>query len=568
MRFISAYILLLFGAVSLMVGCTEDATIHHRVLDTAAQQNVNYDSITHIDSIEAAVKYFDHHGTSNERMRAHYLLGCAYRDAGEAPKALECYQQAADCSESDNTDCDYQQMIRVYGQMGYLFNQQMLPYELLDAMKHQYDCALLAKDTLSAILAIEKKASAYSLLNQTDSVISIRKRAHVLYMEHGYKKEAAFVLGPVIRRLVEQNHIEEARKYIDIYETLSGIFKDGEVIDRKAIYYYIKGRYYLAAGKSDSAQILFRKLILPERTSNEKEAGYRGLYLYYKQTNQKDSLAKYADLSYQTSEENHAQKATDEMQRMQSLYNYSRSQRLAQQMAEKAHRNQLVAIGIAIVTILLIALFYRIYQKKRKEHQILMDQYHEANANIQRIRYEMECLEDVIADKDSQFKKYEAEANDAYHQLMDEKHKDILALQEKMSELEAALKIQRKKVTDEELFSTPIYKHIHDVLKLPQQCMKKKDWRALQKMIDEKIPHFYSEMNGQKGKMDSMDYNICILVRLHFSNGEIAFLTGNQPSTISMKRKRLLKRVYGIDGAPERFDEEIQKIGFEPAHNQ
>lgn len=568
MRFISAYILLLFGAVSLMVGCTEDATIHHRVLDTAAQQNVNYDSITHIDSIEAAVKYFDHHGTSNERMRAHYLLGCAYRDAGEAPKALECYQQAADCGESNDTDCDYQQMIRVYGQMGYLFNQQMLPYELLDAMKHQYDYALLAKDTLSAIIAIEKSASAYNLLNKNDSVINIRKRAYQLYLKHGYSKEAALVLGGIIEKLVDQGNLVEAKQSINFYERESGVVNNGDIISRKATYYYSKGKYYLAIGELDSAHILFRKLLLPERTPNQKEAGYRGLYLYYKQTNQKDSLAKYADLSYLTNEENYATAATDEMQRMQSVYNYSRSQQLAQQMAEKAHRNQLVAIGIAIVTILLIALFYRIYQKKRKEHQILMDQYHEANANIQRIRYEMECLEDVIADKDSQFKKYEAEANDAYHQLMDEKHKDILALQEKMSELEGALKIQRKKVTDEELFSTPIYKHIHDVLKLPQQCMKKKDWRALQKMIDEKIPHFYSEMNGHKGKMDSLDYNICILVRLHFSNGEIAFLTDNQPSTISMKRKRLLKRVYGIDGAPERFDEEIQRIGFEPAHNQ
>lgn len=568
MRFISAYILLLFGAVSLMVGCTEDATIHHRVLDTAAQQNVNYDSITHIDSIEAAVKYFDHHGTSNERMRAHYLLGCAYRDAGEAPKALECYQQAADCGESNDTDCDYQQMIRVYGQMATLLYKEMLPYDMMDALKQQYKYAILVKDTLLAINAIELSSGVYALLNQTDSIISIRKKASYLYQKHGYREKAALSLGPLISELAEKGELKEAKRCLDLYEKESGVVHDGEVISSKATYYYHKGEYYLAAGKADSALILFRRLITPERTPSQKEAGYRGLYLYYKQTDQKDSLAKYADLSYQTNEENYAQVATQEMQQMQSLYNYSRSQRLAQQMAEKAHRNQLVAIGIAIVTILLIALFYRIYQKKRKEHQILMDQYHEANANIKKIRYEMECLEDALADKDSQLKKHQEEASDAYRQLMEEKYQEILALQERTFELEAALKIQRKKVTDEELFSTPIYKHIHDVLKLPQQCMKKKDWRALQKMIDEKIPHFYSEMNGRKGKMDSMDYNICILVRLHVTNSEIAFLTENHPSTISMKRKRLLKRVYGVDGAPELFDEKVQKIGFEPAHNQ
>ena len=33
--------------------------------------------------------YYDRHGTPNERMAAHYLLGCAYRDMGEAPMALQ-----------------------------------------------------------------------------------------------------------------------------------------------------------------------------------------------------------------------------------------------------------------------------------------------------------------------------------------------------------------------------------------------------------------------------------------------------------------------------------------------
>ena len=568
MRFVCAYILLICSSVFLIIGCAEDAAIYHRVLDQAAQQNVNYDSITHIDSIEAAVKYFDRQGTSNERMRAHYLLGCAFRDAGEAPKALECYQQAADCATSDDTDCDYQLMIRIYSQIEYLFGQEMLPYDMLDALKQQHKYALLANDTLAAINAIELSAGAYALLNKPDSMVKIRKKAYQLYLEHGYRKEAALAIGAIIEELVKQEDLKEAKRCIDIYERESGVVKDGEIIGRKATYYYFKGRYYLAAGKPDSAQILFRRLLLPERTPNQKEAGYRGLYLYYKQTNQKDSLAKYADLSYQANGKYYAQAATEEMRRMQSIYNYSRSQRLAQQMEEKAHHNQLIAIGIAIAAILLIVLLFRKYQNKRKEHQRLMNQYHEANANIKKIRHEMECLEDALADKDSQLKKHQEEASDAYHQLMEEKYQEILALQERTSELEAALKIQRKRVTDEELFSTPIYKHILDVLKLPQQCMKRRDWRALQKMIDEKIPHFYSEMNGRKGKMDSMDYNICILVRLHVTNSEIAFLTENHPSTISMKRKRLLKRVYGVDGAPELFDEKVQKIGFEPARNQ
>lgn len=506
MRYL-AYIFYVIATIGIITGCSDQREQYARVLDIAAQQNVNYDSITHIDSIEAAVKYFDRQGTSNERMRAHYLLGCAFRDAGEAPKALECYQQAADCATSDDTDCDYQLMIRIYGQMGYLFNQQMLPYELLDAMNQQYKYAMLAKDTLMTINAIEKGASAYSLLNQTDSVISIRKRACQLYQKHGYRKEAALVLGPVIRVLVEQGKLEEAKKYIDIYETQSGVVKDGEVISSKAIYNYIKGRYYLAAGKPDSAQILFRRLLLPERTPNQKEAGYRGLYLLYKQIGKKDSLAKYADLSYQANDENVITAATTEMRRMQSIYNYSRSQRLAQQMEKKAHRNEVIAILILAVAIVLGSFSYQYYRRKRQEH-----------------------------------------------------HQEIQNWQEKGQKLEAALNVQKKKVTNEELMATPSYKRIKEVLTIPNEEMSRKDWEQLRKMIDEKIPSFYSTVIGHRGRMDILDYHVCILVRLYFTNGEIAFLTGNQPNTISMKRKRLLQKVFGIEGPPELFDKKVQEI--------
>ena len=32
----------------------------------------------------------------NEKMEAHYLLGCIYCDMKEAPKAMQCYQDAVE----------------------------------------------------------------------------------------------------------------------------------------------------------------------------------------------------------------------------------------------------------------------------------------------------------------------------------------------------------------------------------------------------------------------------------------------------------------------------------------
>ncbi|MBR6264852.1 MAG: hypothetical protein IKR05_16795 [Prevotella sp.] len=50
------------------------------------------DTVFRSDSLQLLLtEYYDKHGTPNERMTAHYLLGRAYSDMGEAPRALQCF---------------------------------------------------------------------------------------------------------------------------------------------------------------------------------------------------------------------------------------------------------------------------------------------------------------------------------------------------------------------------------------------------------------------------------------------------------------------------------------------
>ena len=60
-----------------------------------------------VSDVQPYVQFFDDHGTANDRLLAHYLLGLAYYDHGEAPMALQCYQEAADCADTTAIDCDY-----------------------------------------------------------------------------------------------------------------------------------------------------------------------------------------------------------------------------------------------------------------------------------------------------------------------------------------------------------------------------------------------------------------------------------------------------------------------------
>ena len=49
---------------------------------------------TERDEAQTLTDYFDSHGTPNDQMLAHYLLGRCYADMHEAPMALHCYQEA------------------------------------------------------------------------------------------------------------------------------------------------------------------------------------------------------------------------------------------------------------------------------------------------------------------------------------------------------------------------------------------------------------------------------------------------------------------------------------------
>ena len=47
---------------------------------------------------------FDRHGTRNERMLAHYLLGCVLSDLGDSPEALQAFYDAIEMADTTRTD--------------------------------------------------------------------------------------------------------------------------------------------------------------------------------------------------------------------------------------------------------------------------------------------------------------------------------------------------------------------------------------------------------------------------------------------------------------------------------
>ena len=164
----------MLGLLLLLMGCTmEGDRARMRVgLDSINVRNRTDQPFT-VQDVEPYVQFFDNHGTPNDQMLAHYLLGRAYHEHGEAPMALQCYNEATERADTTATDCDYKQLSRVYGQMADIFYyqglyRQELVYQLL-ATKYAWK----GEDTLAALMCREQESFAYARLSNTDSAIAI-----------------------------------------------------------------------------------------------------------------------------------------------------------------------------------------------------------------------------------------------------------------------------------------------------------------------------------------------------------------------------------------------------------
>ena len=94
----------------------------------------------------------------------------------------------------------------------------------------------------------------------------------------------------------------------------------------------------------------------------------------------------------------------------------------------------------------------------------------------------------------------------------------------------------------------------------PTQYPTNNDWKQLRFLVEHEIPAFHDIVNSEETPLTEMEYDICLLSRVHILPNEIAKLKQCVPSYVSNIRKNLLKKIFGIEGNADQFDDEIGKI--------
>ena len=580
-------------AALLLAGC--NASRHSDMLaqlEELERQNVADSLMTNDSLAQALTEYFDRHGTPNEQLRAHYILGRTYADMGEAPAAIEAYLDAASRADTTASDCDYAKLSRVYGQMSDVFYRQNLMQDYLHCLDLSINYAWIGQDTFQALTEDAHRMSGYRRLHQGDSVVSICSRIKQSFCERGERNIAAAYCGFAIKDLLASGDFTTARHYMDFYEQESGFFDaERNIIKGREAYYNSKGHYYLSVQNYDSAEYYFRKELHDGKDFNNQNMGAKGLATLFAQTNHPDSAAKYAMYSYDMNDSVYARMATEEVEHATALFNYSRYQQKAlheQENAarEKARRTRLGYLLLLIVAVFAIALM--VWRKKRRESQAAMRaamlELGEVQHDLQRLQAQQEAYQELMKEKTETISRLESDLASMQEQetivaekeqMIKQKNLELADLQKKNEQLNLQIEEERASICQ---LQAEMDKHQRKGLVAANEAeislaesgvflllrknkpLSFREWTTIRHVVSDKLPAFSQLLLSKKKMLNDVERMLCVLFRLHCTQKEICVLMGMKQSSVSKHASAIMMKLFNENGGSKMLQQHLEQF--------
>lgn len=109
-----------------------------------------------------------------------------------------------------------------------------------------------------------------------------------------------------------------------------------------------------------------------------------------------------------------------------------------------------------------------------------------------------------------------------------------------------------------EFFSSDYYLQIRKRIEAGEN-LKQNDWDELERRLKGLYLNFSSTLYGMYN-LSQLEYQVCLLLKIHTAPSEIANVVNKDKSTISNIRRRLYKKVFGKDGSAKDWDEFIDSL--------
>ena len=509
----------------------------------AQAQNKAYVNFTTDSIVLSLVDYYGRHGNANEQMMANYMAGCAYRDLEDALSALKYLNLAVDAVDESDEDCDLSTLMRVYSQMGGLYQRVAAFESERIADSHAERLAWQICDTLSALRLMRLRASTLYDAHHPLQSLMILDSIIQFCNKHGLPEQTKIIYPMRIKYHIETNNALSADSLLREYEqkmNIQPLTPDEKIID--ITHFYRKGLYYNLIEQPDSAIMMFQKLIrlinirslYTVGKYDLREGAFKGLSEAYSYKHQADSVIKYANLYCQWNDSSIRARASEHLLRFQSLYNYTKIQEQALNAEQKASRLRVIIILLVFFATTIVIVAWSIYQKRlKKERQKQIA----TNKEYQLLLHELEksAEELLLVKTDSE-------------RFQREKESEIQKLQTALAMYQDNEQSVEQWSDERAIFACDIAKRLHSLSSHAQKATPN-ELNCLLVTAQNAFPKFYANITDASKGLSHTEIIISILIRFRFIPSEISLLLGLSSQRITNLKSSVNQKLFGTQGA-------------------
>ena len=507
--------------------------------------------------INIAYSYFINQDNAQRKALALYYKGILCHESHHAEDALSFYLEATTEIEKTN---DYQLGFLINSEIGLMYLYRKLNDYAMEYFEKAHHNAELSNNQTYIAFSFIYIASAFSQKKQYNKAIEYYEKAIKIGQVNNYPTILASAMNETSFLFLKTGDNKKALQYakdcIKIKKTDQRIFSLGDT------YRYLK--------MYDSAYFYLNQACLSPNIHTARSA-YQALYYisqeekdYKKAVEYSNKLWFYQDSIGKTDRN----KALIEMQEKYDQQKIINENNLSQIKKDRIIRNVLIAL---IILSFIIAITNYLYQRKivsqkqeilEKEEKIryFTMKIHENETLINRNKMRIEELT-IQMEGSQEIKEQWKEQNKIrqeiqqqnemlklennklqnhisnYAQSLKEKSKELEAM-EHLSEENQYLHKREAFLCNQLINQTELFNKLKTTKYIDDQL-----WQEIKEKIDLLFDNYTKRLCHQIPSLTDGDIQICCLIKLRFSNGDIANMLAISPTSVSKRKLRLKERI-------------------------
>lgn len=507
--------------------------------------------------INIAYSYFINQDNAQRKALALYYKGILCHESHHAEDALSFYLEATTEIEKTN---DYQLGFLINSEIGLMYLYRKLNDYAMEYFEKAHHNAELSNNQTYIAFSFIYIARAFSQKKQYNKAIEYYEKAIKIGQVNNYPTILASAMNETSFLFLKTGENKKALQYakdcIKIKKTDQRIFSLGDT------YRYLK--------MYDSAYFYLNQASLPPNIHTARSA-YQALFYisqeekdYKKAVEYSNKLWFYQDSIGKTDRN----KALIEMQEKYDQQKIINENNLSQIKKDRIIRNVLIAL---IILSFIIAITNYLYQRKivsqkqeilEKEEKIryFTMKIHENETLINRNKMRIEELT-IQMEGSQEIKEQWKEQNKIrqeiqqqnemlklennklqnhisnYAQSLKEKSKELEAM-EHLSEENQYLHKREAFLCNQLINQTELFNKLKTTKYIDDQL-----WQEIKEKIDLLFDNYTKRLYHQIPSLTDGDIQICCLIKLRFSNGDIANMLAISPTSVSKRKLRLKERI-------------------------